>query len=1793
MKGIASELNIDQKMAELIFESVTSLIYKTREGENDVILKVLKENSPDSDSLLKFFNELDISKDLDSTFARRAIRKEKIGDKYALVLRYFDGETINEAFVKSKRPFEDVLTMAIKASDSLSYLHHQKIIHKDITKDNLMVSQDLSRVSFIDFGLSSKVDLKLNGLTNPDLIDGNLFYIAPEQAGRMNRKIDYRSDLYSFGIVLYEILTGKLPFQSEDSLELVHKHMTEVAPSPTQVVPEVPNMVSQIVMTLLNKNAEDRYQSSIALKKDLQQCLDLFRRFGKIDSFQLSAHEFTGQFRIPEKLYGRENEVKQILTAFDQIHTPTVEAIFVAGYSGVGKSALVNEAHIPITKRKGYFIRGKFDQFQKDVPYFALAEALKQFCRYLLTEEKSKTEFFKERILEFVGELGQIIVDVVPQLELILGAQPEVPELEPLENSIRFENTFQEFFKAICVPEHPLVLFLDDLQWADIGSLQLIKHLIIDPENPNFLLIGAYRDNEVDESHQLSILLKEARTRNAHLTEINLQPLSEENVRQMILETLHEESPEVEEFAQIVFRKTHGNAFFTIQLINGIFDEGLVEYDLKSNRWKINLEGIRQKKFSENVVEFMAGKLERLPAKSQKALQLASIIGNQFEISLLASLCDQTQKSTLEDLMPAIEEELIIPGEGDFKLISIDEWEPDKEFTFSFLHDRVQQAAYSLLEEDQRTKYHYTIAELLSSGETAEEDLFETVYQYNKALDLISDDQKRLNIADLNLKASGKAANASAYSSAGVFLEVANKLLTQEDWKSNYDLTRGVKSMAAEVFYINGDLKKSETYIQECLDHSTSDIDRGDAYFLRMLILSLTNLYGEAIDVGRTALKGLGFIFPDKEIEKHIAEHIGFLFQYFEKKPIPSTSSNPDMTGENNLAIIKLLDNFSMPTYVGGFTNEWILQALMKIKFSLEQGNTPETAYAFSELGLILNLQGYYDFALQAGQMSKVLAEKYEKRSLMHKARSFHLIANYNLVWHQHIDNIAEINDEGFRASMDSGELIFAGYTNFHPFFNKFYAGSVNLLEIKKDFDSAKKFNEGIHHDLALDALISLEMCINNLIGETKDLETFSNADFSESEFLEFCTNKKDFYGIATLHDYKSLVLYLNRQFDLALASIQSAYELVAPLMGSIVHFSTLKFIEALNYCQLVPGKGEDEKLELTNKIEAIISQFENWAKAGPANMDHKLFLLKGELNRIKGDDAEAEKQYLASIASAREQRFFQNEAIAHELIGRFLYERGKTIYANAHLKKAAIGFYQWGALSKSAALRKEFPEAFSDSGAFAPQSGSFSKEGTMYMNSGTMYVTTRSQSNYSNSFDAKALIQASQIIAEQIRPQDLLAKLMDIIVKNAGADKCAIVVLEDDQWWQKGLYSHKAQTENFEKVNLLESDQLPSKLLSLCSRTGEEFILQGSSSDPFLTKDEYYQKHNPKSIAVLPITLKSNLNALLYLENSVTADAFSSDKLNLIRMLSGQIAISLENSRLYENMHALNQAYQRFVPYKFLEALDHDSILNVKLGDHRQQQMTIVFSDIRGYTSLSEGMTPGENFDFINSYLNIVGPIVEKNDGFVNQFIGDGILSLFLSASDALDAAIESQAGVARFNQKRIQENKPPIKVGFGVHTGDMILGIIGDEKRHDTGVISSEVNTASRIEGLTKVFGTSIILSEATLGSLNNPSDYDYRLLGKVQVKGQKGVIKVFEFFGGDGEEAVRVKSCCLEEFNKGLDAYFDKDFLLAAGHLKKVLEQNPEDLTAERYLKNAAQFIVTGVDSQWTGVEKFATK
>jgi predicted ATPase/class 3 adenylate cyclase len=1773
----------------LLYESANSLIYVLPQGEPDgpAVLKILKADYPPPERVARFNNELELTRDLPGERVRRAFRREKVDGRHGLLLEYVDAQTAREAFAGGTRPVATFLDVAVKIAQALEQVHAAGIVHKDVNPGNVLVNLENGTVKLIDFGISSKVELHAHHLGNPARLEGTLAYISPEQTGRMNRVVDYRTDFYSLGVSFYEMLTGALPFPSSDPMELVHSHIARTPEPPHRLRSDVPEALSVLVGRLMAKDADERYQSAQGLLADLEECRRRWEQGRRIVAFALGENDFAPRFQVPQKLYGRQHESAQLLDAFDRVAQGGLEMVLVRGTSGVGKSALVSELHKPLTLRRGYFVDGKYDQYKRNIPFSAISQALDAFCRLLLAESERDLSDWRLKIRRAVGDNAQLLIDVIPALELLLGPQPPVAKLLPQETTNRFLLVFRRFIAALSREEHPLVVFLDDLQWADSASLNLLKALLTDEENRFLLLIGAFRDNEVDAAHPLTLMQAEARQEGATLHAIDLGPLTLDHLAELLRDATHGDEAYARNLAGLVHAKTGGNAFFVHQFLKALHESGLLRFDPAARAWRADPDEIRTRGMTDNIVDLMAGKIRTLSQDGQEVLRLASCLGNTFDLRTLALVSGRDPARAARALWPLVEEGLVVPLDESYRLLPI--VDPDDEaidVAFRFLHDRVQQAAYSLIPDGDTGPTHLRIGRLLlERRKDLAESLFDVVTHLNKGRDLVTDPDERRRLAELNVRAGQRARESTANQAALDHATVALSLLGTEDWSRHYRTSFEAHLLGAEAHYLTGDFARAEELIHECLRRADNAYDKADVYYLLTLRQTMSSQYAEAIESARKALELLDFDLPHEGLAARIGEEMGWLLRHFEASGLESVYDSADMTDRTRLATMKVLDNLSAPTYVSGQTELWILHVLLKVRLSIEHGNSPETGYAFSELGLIFCILGPAAYAYPAGQLSRRLGERFKDVSLRHKARSLHLIANYITPWFKPFRASESTNTESYQASLDSGELIFAGYTVFHPFFNWFATGAVPLPDLRAKLPGGIAFARRIRHDLARNSLVGMELLVANLLGQTGDREAFALGDASEAAFLRACEEDRDFYSIALFHVFKAKVLYLYGALQPALQSFLETVDLTGPLSGHAAALGTRNATHSLILLGLCDGATPETRERHLADVAANQEVLAAWAANCPENFAHKHLLVEAERARVLGRADDAVRLYNEAIRSARDNDFVHEEALANERAALHWLAEGNAIYGRAHLLEARYGYERWGATRKVEQLDADHRRLL----------GGAERRASTLATTTTTGATTTTDGTPADALDVATVVKASQALSGEMILASLLEKMTRIVMESAGAKKAALLLEKDGRWCVEAEGSVDGEKVRvLQSVRIEDSTTLPQSVLNYSVRTKQEVLANDPAQGSVFARDPYLRERQPRSVLSMPLLHQGKLSGVLYLENDLTAGAFTAGRVELLRLLSAQMAVSIENARLYESVSELNEAYRRFVPHEFLRTLGRESILDVRLGDQIRGEMTVLFSDIRSYTTLSEGMTPEENFNFINAYLKRVGPAIKKSGGFINQYYGDGIMAIFPSRpEDAVRAALDVLRRLAAYNVEREGKARKPFQMGVGLHTGRLMLGVIGDEERHDTGVISDAVNTAARVEGLTKIYGASLVVSEDCLLGIPDVGAYGHRFLGRVQVKGRVKALAVYEFYDGEPPEIVALKEQTKAQLAVALEDYFARRFPEAAVSLKHVLQVNPNDKTAQRYLKNAAHHMVEGVEEGWTGVEQMTEK
>ena len=1285
-----------------IYESAKSHVYRgiRKQDGKPVILKVLKQDYPTPRELTRYKQEYSLLRGLNIHGAIEAYDLHLVKNTLVMILEDFGGSSLQSEIGERQFTLSEFLDLAIRITEILGELHTAapaQIVHKDINPANIVFNSTTGELKIIDFGIATILSRSNTSLKNPAVLEGTLPYMSPEQTGRMNRALDYRTDFYSLGATFYQLLTHQLPFAATDAMELVHCHIAKQPLPPHELNRDIPQAVSAIVMKLLAKTAEERYQSAGGIKADLELCLTQLQTQGNISEFALGSQDISEKFQIPQKLYGREQEVETLLKAFDRISQGKTEMMLVAGYSGIGKSALVQELYQPITRKRGYFISGKFDQFQRNIPYSAVVSAFGELVRQLLTESEAKHNRWRSQILAAVRPNGQVIIDVIPEVELIIGPQPAVQELGPTETQNRFNLVFQNFIRVFCQQEHPFVIFLDDLQWADSATLKLIELMMTDPDTHSLLLIVAYRDNEVSPTHPLTIALEEnalrARCANekqeAIVKQINLRPLNLEQITQLIADTLHSDRDRVRPLAELVVGKTEGNPFFVNEFLKTLYQENLLAFDFQQRSWQWDIKRIEALGITDNVVELMISKLQKLPDHTQQVLPLAACVGNQFDLDTLSIVQEKSAAETYEALLPAIKLGLIQPTS---ELETTDMMEIDALLlilNYQFRHDRVQQAAEALIDADQKKAIHLRIGRLLLANipsEAREERIFELVDHLNQGRELIADPSELVKLASLNLSAGQKAKDATAYAAARGYLTAGMACLTPNSWVQQYDLTLALSKSRAEVEYLNGNFERSQQLINLTKFRVKTAREKAEMYDMLLVQYTLMSEYEAAIQTGRKALKLLGIDLPESDLQKALDEEIAQARENLGEREIASLLDAPEMIIPEQKLVVKLLSNIDPPAY---FSNQ-ALYAVIVVKMaqiSLKYGHVPESAKAYVTYGLILgSVLGDYRSGYEFGQLAVQMSDKFNNPA--QKCSACLVMAGNLNHWVKHIKWAEDIFSDGYQAGLSSGEFLHSGCALDHQLRYLFYQGK-NLEQIRLTLPNFLQFNKKNQNQWAIDALLALQLNLWNLSGLTASKLEFHNDEINEVQYLQLCQLHNSFAWICTFHVFKSQVLYLYGHFTEALNCALAAEKQISFILGQF-QMSEHNFYYSLSLAALYQEASAETKQQYWQQLTANQQQMQIWADICPENFLHKYLLVAAEMARISGGDLETIMDlYDRAISSARENEFLQNEALANELAAKFWLSKDKEEFAQLYMQKAYYGYRLWGALRKVEDLQK------------------------------------------------------------------------------------------------------------------------------------------------------------------------------------------------------------------------------------------------------------------------------------------------------------------------------------------------------------------------------------------------------------------------------------------------------------------------------------------------------------------------
>ncbi|AUI68593.2 AAA family ATPase [Beggiatoa leptomitoformis] len=1481
------------RIDDKIYEGTQSIAYRaTRVSDAmPVVLKLLKSDYPSPTELAQYQREYDILNRLQKSAPSsesnviRVYALEKYKNTLVMVLEDIAGLSLKEWLRHRELNITTFLFLAIKITQAIGEIHAEHVIHKDINPSNIVYNPASGELKLIDFGIASVLPRENPSLKSIEKLEGTLHYLSPEQTGRMSRPLDYRTDFYSFGITLYEMLVGRLPFETSDPLELVHCHIAKQPALPQTIRVDVPPILSAIIFCLLEKNAELRYQSAYGLQMDLTHCFEQSIREQPIELFILRQNDITTILQIPDKLYGNSRAVIELLDAFERVSQGCTEMVLVSGDEGIGKTTVVRELYKPVLQQQGHFITGKFGQFQSTTPYTAILDVFGELVRQVLTESEAQLAKWKKRLLSALGSNGQLIIDVIPEVALIIGEQANAEQnLGFLEAQNRFNRVFLSFMKVFCQPSHPLAIVLDDLQWADSASLKLLSMLLRDEETRYLLVIGVYRQHEVDELHPLTLTLDELRKSMTITLQITLQPLDLEAITQLLIDTLHAKRQQIHPLAEVILHKTDGNPLFIQQFIKTLYEENLLNlhFQLQENgqrqpQWQWNLEAIEEASITDNVADLLIHKLQKLPEDTQYLLSIAACLGNPFDIQIVADVYDKSVIETTQELLPALEANLIAPL-------------PDSDGNvFRFLHNRVQETAYNLLNEINKQKNHLKIGRLLNQkiGENKSiDELFEITNHFNLGIPLVTETSDKILIANLNLAAARKAKAAAAYESAFRYLSAALNLFTVQYWQTDYALILAVTTEGAEVAYYIGDADEMERLALRVLRNARSLLDKIRIYEVRIQAARAQGRFRDALNIARHALRKLGIRLPDNPSRWHI--WLGELRMKFAltSGDMPSLLELPEMTNPEKLAAMQILNHATSAAYAAQ-PNLMPLITFRLIQLSVDFGNTPVSAYAYATYGQRLCGTGFIESGYQFGELAVQLSERLNNREF--RTKTFFIVNAFIRHWRNPVRSILNPLRDVWRLGLEMGEFDFASLSMFARLA---YAALIGepLENLEKEMTAYSQEIRQLRQAAAVNLIEIYHQTILNLRGQSPENPSqLVGTAYNEEESIVMY--KKHNNRTALYHNYfnKAILAYYFQEPYKARDYINCAAQYLNGTIGSIP-FAFFHFYESLILLSIYPQVTPREQKHILRTVDKNQKKLQLWATFSPDNQQHKYYLVAAERERALKHDKEAREYYDQAIHLAHEQGYLNEEAIACELAGQFYLQRGLVKYAYACLRDAHYAYIRWGAIAKAKELEIRHSNLFSQRDSSAQT---------------TTITTLITQQGLPNMLDFASILKASQATTSELDLGKLLKKLMQIVLENAGAQRSLLVLEQNGHWVIEAEGALNAEHVEILQDLPLENAalSLPITLVNYVIRVQDCVVLNDACNMGKFTRDPYVASQQIKSILCMPMLNKGKLSGILYLENNLATSVFTPERVEILSLLSNQMAISLDNARLYKTL--------------------------------------------------------------------------------------------------------------------------------------------------------------------------------------------------------------------------------------------------------------------------------------------------
>lgn len=1735
-----------------------------------VVIKQLRGAWPGPRELARFRREYDMLASLDGAGAPRPIAFELHDGVAQIVMEQLPGVSLEALISSGRLRVEDSLPLALRIAETVELAHARDVHHRDINPSNLLVDLASRSVWLIDFGLSSRVTHGVAGPRPLSSLEGTPAYLAPEQTGRMNRAVDARADLYALGATLYALFSGRAPFVCADLLEYVHAHLAREPVALSAEAPELPRQAAEIVMTLLRKRPEERYQSAAGVVLDLRRCLDALGRTPSAEPVSLAGRGLSSRPEFPQDLHGREDELARLTEIFEEVVHGARGVALVSGEPGIGKTSLVFELHRPATVAGARVLQGKFDQYTREVPFAALAQALDGFFTDALSETHDAVDAWRSRLLSALGPNGRVLTDLVPGAGALLGPQPPVEELGPTEAEQRLQETFRRVIGAVAGRGHAVVLFLDDLQWADLPSLRLLETLFRDPSLGHLLLIGAWRDTEIDASHALAPTLDALRASGALIESLHLGPLRLSDCERILGHALHVDAAETRELAAALHAKTGGNPFFLRRLVEELGDTGALRFDRESLSWRWDLAALRERAVTDNVVTFLRQDLGRLSGDARRCLSAAAWIGSRFDLSLLGEVTGLPPADLLSALRGAIERRFVVPLEDDY-------WDDaaalGRNFGFAFVHDRIQQAASELVSTPETALTRLALARAMLhrlGSVVAEPELFRIAEHYNAAIELVDDPEEARAVVEVNIEAGRRAMQSAAYAPANRLLESAVTLAGGGLWERDPAKARSLWLLSARAAWLVGDLALMRSRVEELRARPGSAVEGLDAEWVLIQSQIARGELHEGITAALRALEGVGVSLPRHPTIEQVRAGIGAALGAIGARSTDELAALPLCDDAVEEAARRMMVGISSASYVVTPNLLPLLSVELVIR-SVARGVSRESSYGFGVFALSLCAGWHLGLGYEYGRLAFRLLERLPDAASGGRTR--HVVNHFVRSWTEPLRDIYRETPDLARALMDVGDLEYAAWVlEAQAVYG--YASGVSLDAQSAALERAVALMRQHKLHAAHEATIQFVQLVRCLRGEADDPSRLVGADYDEAAALASYRASGYRAGALVLAVCMLSARLIFRDYVGAEEAARLVFEFRDGALA-IVYQCSMRVQAALAVLSCLDGLAPENRAARIAEARGWRAEVAIAAERSGHNAAHQLALLDAELARAEGDVGAAIERYDEAIARAAAGGFVHDEALAGERAALFHLGRGSRHVARAYLQEARFAWQRWGATAKVVQLDTLHGELL------APAERSSHAPRTF----------ERSTELAGATLDLDTILKASQAISGEVELAGLLTRAMSILLENVGARKGVLLLRS------RGVLAIEAEglaesgaVELLGGVAFEDGQRVPPTIVRRVWRRGVAEVHDDVADAPDFAHDPYLQRVRPRSVLCAPVQHQGRAMGVLYFENDLSAGAFTEARVRVLEVLAPQVAISVENARL----HA---AQDRFVPYQFLRSLDRSDIVEVEIGDHAQKEVSVFFSDIRGFTSLIERLPASEALVFINSYFATAEPAIQGHGGFIDTYLGDGIMALFdaagSNADDAVAGAIAMHHALERFNAARLKQGLRSVRTGIGINTGTVMLATLGGGRSLKCGVVGDAVNLAARVEGLTRRYEVGVLISDATLAAMRAPSRVAKRRVGRVRVKGREQPLTLYEVLDAEPERSRDARHATLDRHEAAVEAFFARDFAAAQAGFADCLSASPEDPLPLYFLNRLRSLIAEGASPDWDGVETMTEK